>query len=262
MSCSRRSRSATCRRSSLPSTSPSTSSPWVTWLCTNSRCHLLPSALSPSSLQTAAATHLIEEGTFCFRPARSIRWSWPNAFAIQGFVLEFIQHCTYVFPLGTLPPSLPHFSPSSGIITKEKASTVKDIPPYIPFLVYFWGSVASVFICGLILVLNAVLRVSPFSPLPPLTVARGRNTTASRTPPSLGSSCSTLVDPGEPSLPPSPSCTCQLRDDRDAALHGGLVRLLAASTGPGPRPVHCLLATGAHKNGCCCPHGGTLSRSY
>lgn len=95
-------------------------------------------------LKTAAATHQIEEGTFCFRPGRSIRWSWPNAFAIQGFVLEFIQHCTYVFPL--------------GIITKEKASTVKDMPPYIPFLVYFWGSVACVFICGLILVLNAVLR--------------------------------------------------------------------------------------------------------
>jgi hypothetical protein len=61
--------------------------------------------------QTAAATHLIEEGTFCFRPARSIRWSWPNAFAIQGFVLEFIQHCTYVFPLGRLlSPLSPHSS--------------------------------------------------------------------------------------------------------------------------------------------------------
>lgn len=55
--------------------------------------------------------------------------------------------------------SSPYSLQFAGIITKEKASTVKDMPPYIPFLVYFWGSVACVFICGLILVLNAVLRV-------------------------------------------------------------------------------------------------------
>jgi hypothetical protein len=79
---------------------------------------------------------------------------------------------------------------------------VKDIPPYIPFLVYFWGSVASVFICGLILVLNAVLRVSLRPPPPPSLAAhglvRGRSTIASRIRQSLGSFCSTLVDPGEP----------------------------------------------------------------
>jgi hypothetical protein len=87
-------------------------------------------------------------------------------------VLEFIQHCTYVFPLGMWPlvhhRDFVRWSHSrKGIITKEKASTVKDIPPYIPFLVYFWGSVASVFLCALIIVLNAVLRVCPSLPSSP-----------------------------------------------------------------------------------------------
>lgn len=97
-------------------------------------------------LKASSSTSKIEEGTFCFRPARTIRRTFPNVFAIGGFVLELLQHCLYVFPL--------------GIVTKEEedASTVSDSPPYIPFWFYFWCSVCSVFVCGLIIVLNAVLR--------------------------------------------------------------------------------------------------------
>jgi hypothetical protein len=97
-------------------------------------------------LKASSSTSSIEEGTFCFRPARKIRRTIPNIFAIGGFVMELVQHSLYCFPL--------------GIVAKETAdaSTVSDSPPYIPFLFYFWFSVASVFICGLIIVLNAVLR--------------------------------------------------------------------------------------------------------
>mmetsp|Transcript_4832 Transcript_4832/g.7354 ORF Transcript_4832/g.7354 Transcript_4832/m.7354 type:complete len:1127 (+) Transcript_4832:113-3493(+) len=96
-------------------------------------------------LKTAAATHKIEEGTFCFRPARAIRLSFPNVFAIQGFVLEFVQHCCYCMPLGIFG-------------SEDQDNTVEDIPPYIQFKIYFWMAVASVFICALLIVLNAVLR--------------------------------------------------------------------------------------------------------
>lgn len=46
-----------------------------------------------------------------------------------------------------------------GILANEDASTVEDMPPYIQFKFYFWLAVGCVFLCGLILVLNAVLRV-------------------------------------------------------------------------------------------------------
>lgn len=108
--------------------------------------YLFPVALVVlRKLKASSSTSKIEEGTFCFRPARTIRRTFPNVFAMGGFVLELLQHCLYCFPL--------------GIVTKKDASTVQDSPPYIiPYWFYFWFAVSCVFICGLIIVLNAVLR--------------------------------------------------------------------------------------------------------
>ena len=50
-----------------------------------------------------------------------------------------------------------------GIVTKEKASTVRDVPPFLPFVYYFWIAIFSVFMCALLIVLNAVLRVCTVS---------------------------------------------------------------------------------------------------
>lgn len=95
-------------------------------------------------ITVSQSTSKIEEGTFCFRPAREMRWTYSNVFAVGGFVLEWLQHCLYCFPL--------------GIVQKQSAQTVQDSPPYIPYIYYFWISVVSVFVCALILILNAVLK--------------------------------------------------------------------------------------------------------
>jgi hypothetical protein len=95
-------------------------------------------------LKVSSSTSKIEDGTFCFRPASSVQFSFANAVTIQGFVLEFMQHCLFCFPL--------------GLFASEDQSTVEDLPPYIPYLVYFWGAILAVFLCGLIIVLNTVLR--------------------------------------------------------------------------------------------------------
>jgi hypothetical protein len=95
-------------------------------------------------LKVSSSTSKIEDGTFCFRPASSVQFSFANAVTIQGFVLEFMQHCLFCFPL--------------GMFASEEQSTVEDLPPYIPYLVYFWSAILAVFLCGLIIVLNTVLR--------------------------------------------------------------------------------------------------------
>ena len=95
-------------------------------------------------LNVSSSTSKIEDGTFCFRPASSVRPSFANLVTIQGFVMEFMQHVLFCCPL--------------GIFAEEKASTVEDLPPFLPYLVYFWGAILAVFLCGLIIVLNTVLR--------------------------------------------------------------------------------------------------------
>ena len=67
-----------------------------------------------------------------------------NLYALFGFVLEWIQHLLYVLPI--------------GIVTGSYATKLSDFPPYFPFEVYFWSTVACTVLCGLILVLNASLR--------------------------------------------------------------------------------------------------------
>ena len=83
------------------------------------------------------------EGTFCFKPARYVRFTQANFWAIVGFFFEWLQHITYVMPL--------------GIVTKQEQTLMKDYPPYLPFDVYFWFATASAFLCGIILILNASL---------------------------------------------------------------------------------------------------------
>jgi hypothetical protein len=95
-------------------------------------------------LNVSSSTSKIEDGTFCFRPASSVRPSFANLVTIQGFLMEFMQHVLFCCPL--------------GIFAEEKASTVEDLPPFLPYLVYFWGAILAVFLCGLIIVLNTVLR--------------------------------------------------------------------------------------------------------
>lgn len=86
----------------------------------------------------------IEDGTFCFKPARTVRFTQANFYATFGFIMEWLQHILYVLPL--------------GIVAGEKATKLSDFPPYLPFSVYFWTSVASTFICGMIIILNTVLK--------------------------------------------------------------------------------------------------------
>ena len=95
-------------------------------------------------LKVSSSTSKIEDGTFCFRPASYVQLSFINLVTIQGFLMEFMQHCLFCFPL--------------GMFASEEQSTVEDLPPYIPYVVYFWGAIWAVFLSGLILVLNAVLR--------------------------------------------------------------------------------------------------------
>jgi hypothetical protein len=96
-------------------------------------------------ISVSSATNKIEEGTFCFKPARTVRITSANFYAMMGFAFEWFQHIVYVFPLGVISSS-------------TKQTLLSDYPPYIPFKVYFWMSVASSFLCGLIIVLNAVLK--------------------------------------------------------------------------------------------------------
>jgi hypothetical protein len=92
----------------------------------------------------ARSTANIEEGTFCFKPARTVRITQANFYAFAGFLFEWMQHILYVLPV--------------GIVTSSKASKLSDFPPYLSFEVYFWGTVACTFIAGMIIVLNAVLK--------------------------------------------------------------------------------------------------------
>lgn len=98
-----------------------------------------------AKLKVASSTHKIEEGTFCFKPARSVRVSQANFYSIVSSVFEWMQHVLYVLP--------------TGITTKDnKEARLSSFPPYLSFEVYFWTSVACSFACGLILILNSVLR--------------------------------------------------------------------------------------------------------
>lgn len=97
-----------------------------------------------SKVKVASSTSNIEEGTFCFKPARSVRITQANFYAMAGFVFEWIQHILYVLPL--------------GIVASEDATKLSDFPPYLSFEVYFWGTIACTFAAGLVIVLNAVLR--------------------------------------------------------------------------------------------------------
>jgi hypothetical protein len=97
-----------------------------------------------SKVQVSTSTSKIEEGTFCFKPARTVRITQANFYALFGFAMEWLQHVLYVLPV--------------GIVTSNKQTKLSDFPPYLSFEVYFWLSIAAVFICGLIIVLNAVLK--------------------------------------------------------------------------------------------------------
>ncbi len=97
-----------------------------------------------TKVQVSSSTSKIEEGTFCFKPARVVRFTQANFYAVVGFIMEWIQHMLYVLPL--------------GIVTGDKAAKLSDFPPYLPFEVFLWMSVISTFICGMIVILNAVLR--------------------------------------------------------------------------------------------------------
>lgn len=97
-----------------------------------------------SKVKAASSTSNIEDGTFCFKPARSVRFTQANFYALMGFVFEWFQHILYVLPL--------------GIVTGDEATRLSDYPPYLSFEVYFWGTVACTVLAGLSIVLNAVLR--------------------------------------------------------------------------------------------------------
>eukprot|EP01039_Chlorochromonas_danica_P007318 gene7318-8097_t len=107
--------------------------------------YLLPVGLVVfTKVKVSSSTSKIEEGTFCFKPARTVRFTQANFYAMMGFIMEWVQHTLYVLPV--------------GIVTSESATKLSDFPPYLPFKVYFWCAAISTFICGLIIVLNTVLK--------------------------------------------------------------------------------------------------------
>lgn len=98
-----------------------------------------------SKVQASSSSSSIEEGTFCFKPARSVRLTQANFYAFAGFVFEWIQHVLYVLPL--------------GVVTEEDApNRLSNFPPYLSFEIYFWGSIGCTFLCAMIIILNAVMR--------------------------------------------------------------------------------------------------------
>lgn len=97
-----------------------------------------------SKVKVSSSTSNIEEGTFCFKPARTVRITQANFYAFAGFIFEWVQHILYVLPL--------------GVVTSETATKLSDYPPYLSFEVYFWATIACTFGAGLVIVLNAVLR--------------------------------------------------------------------------------------------------------
>ena len=95
-------------------------------------------------LTVQTAKDVVDGSTFCFKPARRMRWTMANMFLLSGFLVDWIQHSLYVLPL--------------GIVTEEKATTLEELPPYLPFTFYFYTAFLSILICALTLILNAALR--------------------------------------------------------------------------------------------------------
>jgi len=96
-------------------------------------------------LNVSSSTSKIEEGTFCFKPSCEMRHNMANYSLMSGFVLEWLIHSIYVFPL--------------GILTANKGpTTLNQLPPYLEFRVYFWIAFSFIVTCSFILILNTVLR--------------------------------------------------------------------------------------------------------
>lgn len=97
-----------------------------------------------SKVDLFTSSTAIEEGTFCFKPARKVRFTEANLYQLAGFFFEWIQHVLYVLPV--------------GVVTGQTQAKVQDYPPYLPFAFYFWTAVGATFGCCFILIFNAVLR--------------------------------------------------------------------------------------------------------
>ena len=97
-----------------------------------------------SKMDVFSDSSAIEDGTFCFKPARSVRFNQANAWQLLGFIFEWVQHVLYVLP--------------TGVITGTEQVKVEEYPPYLSFEIYFWIAVGATILCCLILVMNAVLR--------------------------------------------------------------------------------------------------------
>ena len=90
-------------------------------------------------VQKVSATSVIEEGTFCFKPARSVRFTQANFYAIFGFIFEWVQHTLYVLPTG---------------IISDKQAQLSDYPPYLKFEVYLWVTIACSFACKYLIIIS------------------------------------------------------------------------------------------------------------
>ena len=97
-----------------------------------------------SKVDLFTSSTAIEEGTFCFKPARKVRYTEANLYQLAGFFFEWIQHVLYVLPV--------------GVVTGQTQAKIEDYPPYLPFAFYFWTAVAATFGCCFIIIFNAVLR--------------------------------------------------------------------------------------------------------
>lgn len=107
--------------------------------------YLLPVAyVSFVKILMSSSSTVVDDGTFNFKPASSVKLTADNVSSIIGILFEWIQHVLYVLP--------------TGIITGDQVTKLSDYPPYLPFEVYFWICVASTFLCGFILILNSLLR--------------------------------------------------------------------------------------------------------
>jgi hypothetical protein len=97
-----------------------------------------------SKVDLFTSSTAIEEGTFCFKPARRVRLTEANIYQLVGFFFEWVQHVLYVLPV--------------GVVSGTEQAKVQDYPPYLPFSFYFWSAVGATFGCCFILIFNAVLR--------------------------------------------------------------------------------------------------------
>ena len=108
--------------------------------------YVLPALYSiVSKLWLYRSSQVTDTDLLCIRPSTTLRFSISNCMSILGMGIEWIQHSAYALPLDVVTP-----------IGNQVTSV--QYPPYLSITVYTWIAIASVFFCGLALVLRGSFR--------------------------------------------------------------------------------------------------------